>query len=60
MAKNSSAVKALEKALLQLKTQELTMPVVAEEPASKIKADTKATAYLLKESKKFGESLVSF
>jgi hypothetical protein len=60
MARNSSAVKALEKALQKLKTQESTAPNATEAPASKSKADTKSTEYLVKESRKFGEGLISF
>jgi hypothetical protein len=60
MAKNSSAVKALEKALQKLKNQESTAPVTAEAPVSKSKTDTKTTEYLVKESRKFGEGLIGF
>jgi hypothetical protein len=60
MAKNSSAVKALEKALQELKNQESTAPRSGRPSASKSKADTKRTDYLVKESKKFGESLIGF
>jgi hypothetical protein len=60
MAKNSPAVKALEKALQKLKNQESTLPNATEEPASKTKGETKSTGYLVKESRKFGEGLIAF
>jgi hypothetical protein len=60
MAKNSSAVKALEKALQKLKNQESTTPNAAEVPAAKSKGDNKSTEYLVKESRKFGEGLIGF
>ena len=61
MAGNSTAVKALEKALEQLKAQ-------AGNPASAAKASTKASAdgddksteYLIKESRRFGDGLIAF
>jgi hypothetical protein len=60
MAKKSPAVKALEQALQKLKSQESTGSQAAEAPASRSKADTKSTEYLVKESRKFGEGLISF
>ena len=60
MARSSAAVKALEKALQKLKTQESSTPQPAEAPATKTKTDTKSTEYLVKESRKFGEGLVAF
>jgi DNA replication initiation complex subunit (GINS family) len=60
MAKSSSAVKALEKALQELRTQESTSPAGGRVSAAKSKVDNKRTDYLVKESKKFGESLIAF
>jgi hypothetical protein len=60
MAKNSSAVKALEKALQKLRTQESSAPNAAETPASRSKGENKSTEYLVKESRKFGEGLINF
>jgi hypothetical protein len=60
MAKNSSAVKALEKALQKLKNQESTAPNAAEAPATRSKGENKSTEYLVKESRKFGEGLMAF
>lgn len=60
MARSSSAVKALEKALQELKNQESTTPNGGRTSASKSKTDTKRTDYLVKESRKFGESLIGF
>lgn len=60
MAKSSAAVKALEKALQELRNQESTTTMTGRPSASKSKVDTKRTAYLVKESRKFGESLIAF
>jgi hypothetical protein len=60
MAKSSSAVKALEKALQELRNQESASPGSGRASASQSKTDTKRTDYLLKESRKFGESLIGF
>jgi hypothetical protein len=60
MAKSSSAVKALEKALQELRSQEATTPSVGRASASKSKVDTKRTDYLVKESRRFGDSLIAF
>jgi hypothetical protein len=61
MAKQSPAVKALEKALQKLKNQESTASTnAAVAPAPKLKPDTKTTEYLVKESRKFGEGLIAF
>lgn len=60
MAKSSTAVKALEKALQELKNQEATTPGVGRATSSRSKVDTKRTDYLVKESRKFGESLIAF
>jgi hypothetical protein len=60
MAKNSSAVKALEKALQKLKIQESTALNAGDAPATQSKVDTKTTEYLVKESKKFGEALIAY
>jgi hypothetical protein len=60
MAKSLSAVKALEKALQELKNQESTTPNGGGAYASKSKTDTRRTDYLVKESRKFGESLIGF
>jgi hypothetical protein len=61
MARNSTAVKALEKALEQFKAQ-------AGNPASAAKASTKASAsgedksteYLIKVSRRFADGLITF
>ena len=60
MAKSSSAVKALEKALQELRSQEATTPGAGRASASKSKVDTKRTDYLVKESRRFGDSLIAF
>ena len=60
MAKSSSAVKALEKALQELRSQEATTPSAGRASASKSKVDTKRTDYLVKESRRFGDSLIAF
>jgi hypothetical protein len=60
MEKKSAAVKALEKALQKLKTQESTAPQAAPGSVSKSKGDNKSTEYLVKESRKFGEGLLAF
>jgi hypothetical protein len=60
MARSSSAVKALEKALQKLKNQESASPNVAEAPASRSKGENKSTEYLVKESRKFGEGLIAY
>jgi hypothetical protein len=60
MARSSSAVKALEKALQKLKTQESAAPSAAEAPATRVKSESKTNEYLVKESKKFGEGLMSY
>jgi hypothetical protein len=60
MAKQSPAVKALEKALQKLKNQESTATSTAEAPATKSKPENKSTEYLVKESRKFGEGLIAF
>jgi hypothetical protein len=58
MAKNSSAVKALEKVLQELRNP---TPAKAGRPAaSKSTADIKGSAYLIKESRRFGDSLIAF
>jgi hypothetical protein len=60
MARKSTAVKALEKALQELRNQDATTPNGGKVSTSKSKVDTKRTDYLVKESRKFGESLVAF
>jgi 23S rRNA maturation mini-RNase III len=60
MAKKSSAVKALEKALENLRNQETTTPKRGRTSASESKEDTKRTDHLVKESRKFGDSLIAF
>jgi hypothetical protein len=60
MAKSSAAVKALEKALQNLKNQETTTPKRGRVSASESKEDTKRTDHLVKESRKFGDSLLAF
>lgn len=60
MARSSSAVKALEKALQKLKTQESAAPNAAETPATRAKGESKTTEYLVKESRKFGEGLMAY
>jgi hypothetical protein len=59
MAKKSSAVKALEKALENLRNQETT-PKRGRTSASESKEDTQRTDHLVKESRKFGDSLIAF
>jgi hypothetical protein len=60
MAKKTMAVKALEKALQELRNQESTTPNGGRASSSKSNVDTKRTDYLVKESRKFGESLIAF
>jgi hypothetical protein len=60
MARSSSAVKALEKALQELKNQESTTPNGGTASGSTSKTDNKRTDYLVKESRRFGESLIGF
>jgi hypothetical protein len=61
MARNSTAVKALEKALQQLKAQE-EAPTSAPNNSTKASAggENKSTEYLIKESRRFGDSLMAF
>ena len=60
MAKQSSAVKALEKALENLRNQETTLPKRGRVSASKSKVNTQKTDQLVKESRRFGDSLLAF
>ena len=60
MAKQSSTVKALEKALQNLKKQETATPKRGRASTSESKEDTKRTDLLVKESRKFGDSLIAF
>ena len=60
MAKQSSAVKALEKALQNLKKQETATPKRGRASASEFKEDTNRTDHLVKESRKFGNNLIAF
>lgn len=61
MARKSDAVKALEKALQQLKEQE-GAPAPAPRARTKAAAggEEKSTEYLIKESRRFGDSLIAF
>ena len=60
MAKQSSAVKALEKALENLRNQETTLPKRGRASASESKGDTQKTNQLVKESRRFGDGLLAF
>jgi hypothetical protein len=60
MARNTSAVKALEKALEQLRNTETAAPATGRPSKKESKGDDKRMEYLLKESRKFGDSLISF
>lgn len=60
MAKQSSAVKALEKALQNLKKQEIATPKRGRASASEFKEDAKKIDHLVKESRKFADSLIAF
>jgi hypothetical protein len=59
MARNATAVKALEKALQQLKDQE---GAPGSAPKSKAAAgdEDKSVEYLIKESRRFGDGLIAF
>jgi hypothetical protein len=59
MAKNSTAVKALEKALQQLKDQEGS-PDSAPKAKASAEGDDKSVEYLIKESRRFGDGLIGF
>jgi hypothetical protein len=61
MARNSTAVKALEKALQQLKAQQ-EAPTTTPKTSTKASAggEDKSTEYLIKESRRFGDSLIAF
>ena len=61
MARNSTAVKALEKALQQLKAQE-EAPTTAPKTRAKAAAggEDKNAEYLIKESRRFGDGLMAF
>lgn len=60
MARTSSAVKALEKALQNLKEQASSSPKRGRASASESKEETKKADHLVKESRKFGDSLIAF
>lgn len=60
MARTSSAVKALEKALENLKNQDTPSRKRGRFSAVESKKDTKITDQLVKESRKFGDSLIAF
>ena len=60
MPRSSTAVKALEKALQKLKNQESAPPNAAEARTTRAKGESKATEYLVKESRKFGEGLIAY
>ena len=61
MARKSNAVKALEKAILQLKAQE---GAPSSAPKTRAKAsvggEDKSTENLIKESRRFGDGLIAF
>lgn len=59
MAQNSDAVKALEKALQQLKEQQAS-PESATGAKASASGTGKRAAYLIKESRRFGDSLIAF
>ena len=60
MAKDSQAVKALEKALQQLKAQASTPAVARGRAKAKPASEGKSAEYLIKESRRFGDGLLAF
>jgi hypothetical protein len=59
MARNTTAVKALEKALQQLKAQE-GAPASAPRTKASAGGENKSVEYLIKESRRFGDGLLAF